>query len=192
MSVDLRSARIIAVALAAVAVASFVSLVIFFAVGGPFGTLNDVGNGMLALLCAALAVELHRRGWIVATTLAVAGTATAIVGSFLVISDTTGYFLAGLVSAFGFALVGCWLLVVSRSEDWPASRLARAAGAVMALGLVNAAGILQGLDDQDTAPGWLLAAGICWGGTYLLLPLWAIRLARSREPPSRRATALAG
>jgi hypothetical protein len=138
---------------------------------------------MLALLCAALALLLHRYGGVTVTTLACLGAGSAVMGSYLVISDTTGYFLAGLVSAFGFALVGVWLVQVCRSDDLPARRSGLAAGAVMALGLVNLPGVLQGLDDQDSAPTWLLAAGFCWAGTYVLLPLWALRFARAGGRP---------
>jgi len=181
--VDARSARTIAAAVAAVAVASCVCLILLFIVGGPFGALNDAGNGLLALLCAALAITLHQRGGILATTLAIAGAATAVLGSYLVITDTTGYFLAGLVSALGFALIGSWLVIASRFQDLPAARGALTAGAVMALGFVNLAGILQGVDEQETTPTWLLAAGICWAGTYVLLPLWALRFARTDTKP---------
>ena len=175
------TARTTAAVLAAVAVVSCVSLIAFYAVGGPFGTVNDAGNGVLALLCAALAFTLHRPGRIAATTLAIAGAATAVLGSLFIMTDTTGYFFAGLISALGFAFIGLWLLVVSRSDDLPAPRLALFAGAVMALGLINIPGIVQGLDDLDDAPIWLLAAGICWAGTYVLLPLWAFRFAAARE-----------
>jgi hypothetical protein len=176
------SARGVAAAIAAVAVASCASLLLFFSVEGPFGTLNDAGNAMLALLCAALALVLHRPGRLGVTVLALMGTAAACVGSFLVMTDTTGYFLAGLVSAFGFALFGVWLMVVARSHTVPSPRLGQSAGAVMALGLINLPGILKRLDDQDAAPAWLLAAGVCWSGTYLLLPLWASIFARARGP----------
>lgn len=175
------TARTTAAVLAAVAVLSCVSLIAFYTVGGPFGAVNDAGNGVLAVLCAALAFTLHRPGRIVATTLAIAGAATAVLGSLLIMTDTTGYFFAGLISALGFALIGLWLLVVSRSDDLPARRHALFAGAVMALGLINIPGIVQGLDDLDAAPIWLLAAGICWAGTYVLLPLWAFRFAAARE-----------
>jgi hypothetical protein len=133
------------------------------------------------LLCAALAFALHRPGRIAATTLAIAGAATAVLGSLFIMTDTTGYFFAGLISALGFALIGLWLLVVSRSDDLPAPRLALFAGAVMALGLFNIPGIVQRLDDLDAAPIWLLAVGICWAGTYVFLPLWAFRFAAARE-----------
>jgi hypothetical protein len=162
-----------------VALLSCISLFLFFTVGGPFGTINDAGNGILALLCAALALLLRRSGEVTVTVFACVGAASAVVGSYLVMSDTTGYFLAGLVSALGFALVGVWLVLVCRSDDLPARRSGLAAGAVMALGLVNLPGVLQGLGDQDSAPTWLLAAGVCWAGTYLLLPLWALRFAQA-------------
>ena len=166
--------------LAAVALLSCISLFLFFSLGGPFGTINDAGNAMTALLCAALALLLHRSGGVTVTAIACLGAASAVAGSYLVMSDTTGYFLAGLVSALGFALVGVWLVLVCRSDDVPARRSGVAAGAVMALGLVNLPWVLQGLDDQDSAPRWLLlAAGVCWAGTYLLLPLWALRFARA-------------
>jgi hypothetical protein len=168
-----------------VAVVSLVSLIMFFAVGGPFGTINDAGNGVLALLCCGLALVLHRPGRVAATIVAIAGTATCMLGSFLVMSETTGFFLAGLVSSFGFALIGVWLVLVSRSEGFSGPRLAFCAGAVMALGLVTIPGILQGLDDQDAAPAWLLGAGVSWAGTYVLLPLWAFRFARM---PARRVS----
>jgi hypothetical protein len=182
--VDGQSARTIAAVLAAVAVASCLSLILFFVVGGPFGTINDLGNGTLAVLCGVLAFALYAPGRTAATAAAVAGAATSVLGSFLVISDTTGYFLAGLISAFGFGLVGLWLVHLSRTEELPTSRFAFGAGGVMALGIVNIPGILRGMDDQDTAPTWLLAAGVCWAGTYVLLPIWAAKFARSGLPPT--------
>jgi len=156
--------------------------------GGPFGTINDLGNGVLAILCAVLALLLQPRRQIAATTVATAGAAISVVGSFLVLSDTTGYFFAGLVSAFGFSLIGIWLTVLSRSADLPAPRSALIAGAVMAVGIFNILGILAGKDDQDAAPVWLLAANVCWVGTYLLLPIWATRFARSSTGDSKQAS----
>ena len=187
-SVATPSARTVAQALAAVAVASWASLIIFFIIGGPFGTINDFGNGALAVLCAVLAFLIGPRRRLAATTMATAGAATSVVGSFLVISQITGYFFAGLVSAFGFGLIGIWLMLLSRSGDLPASRAAVIAGAVMAVGIINVAGILSGSDDPDAAPTWLLAAGVCWVGTYLLLPIWATRFARSSTWQSKQAS----
>jgi hypothetical protein len=47
-------------------------------------------------------------------------TKCGLLRSFLIMTDTTGYFFAGLISALGFAHIGLWLLVVSRSDDLPA------------------------------------------------------------------------
>ena len=181
-------ARALAAVLAAVTVMTLVSLIVFFAVGEPWGSLNDAGNALMALLCGALAALLHRVTSVVATSLAVLGAAISVLGSYLVMTDTTGYFLAGLVSAAGFALIGSWLVVLGRVGAVPASLIAQVAGMVMATGLVNIPGILQGFDDLKSVPWWILAAEISWAGTYLLLPLWAFRSARApldRAPAPR-------
>jgi hypothetical protein len=94
-------------------------------------------------------------------------------------TEFTGFYLAGLWSGFGFALIGVWLVGISRVAP-PAARLRRAgliAGAVMMLGLVGVPGILMGLDDMDSAPWWTFVAGFGWAGTYLLFPVWSLRLA---------------
>jgi len=185
----------LALALGGVGIGACVSLIVFFVVGGPFGFINDVGNAALAVVAAALAVrwlrstEIRSTTSLVATTLAVLGMAVAIVGSVLVIFDITGYFLAGLVSAVGFALIGSWLVAVNRARTGSPlmaspgrARLGVVAGAVMAIGFVNVPAIFMGLDDMDAAPDLLLAAGICWMGTYLLMPIWSIWLSRGSHP----------
>ena len=93
-------------------VVALVSLIVFFIVGGPFGFINDVSNAALAALAGTLAanwlrsVERPTPSLRVTKDLALIGVAAAVVGSTLIIFDTTGYFLAALVSASGFALVG--------------------------------------------------------------------------------------
>jgi hypothetical protein len=180
---------------AVVGLGAWASLIVMFFVGEPFGLINDVGNGALALLSGVLATaslaSTHSpgRGLTMATSVAVAGAVVAVLGSALIIFDITGYFLAGLVSGTGFALIGVWLVVLSRSnEAVSALRLSArlvmfgtVAGAVMAVGLVNVAGIVMGVDDMDAAPGWLLIGGAGWTGTYLLLPIWGIWLSRSEK-----------
>ena len=144
-------------AVGCVGIGTCVSLIVFFVVGAPFGFINDVGNAVLAVVAGALAVGLLRLTESRSTTLrigaslAVVGVAVVVVGSVLVVSDVTGYFLAGLVSATGFALIGTWLVVACRSSTgWPValsmgrSRLGVVSGAVMAIGLVNVPGILDG------------------------------------------------
>jgi len=48
----------------------------------------------------------------------------------------------------------------------------------MVVGLLNVAGIVTRSDDIGAAPGWLLAGGTGWLGTYLLLPAWALWFSR--------------
>jgi hypothetical protein len=185
----------LALAVGSVGIGACASLIVFFAVGGPFGFINDVGNAVLAVLTGALAVTWLRSTdlpsiWLrVTTAIAVAGVAFAVVGSVLVIFDITGYFLAGLVSASGFALIGAWIVAVNVSAGATSTinlssgqgTLGVVAGSVMAIGIIDLAGVAMGIDDMDAAPGWLTAAGICWMGTYLLMPVWSIWLARSSQ-----------
>jgi hypothetical protein len=56
------------------------------------------------------------------------------------------------------------------------------AGVVMLFGLIGVPGIFLGIDDLDTAPWWTFVAGFSWAGTYLLFPLWSLRLARQNRP----------
>jgi hypothetical protein len=186
--------RLLALVTGVVGLGAWASLIVMFVGGEPFGLINDVGNGALAVLSGALATVCLRstpspgRGLTVATSVAVLGAVVAVLGSALIILDVTGYFLAGLVSGAGFALIGLWLMALNRStEAASALRLpaklatfGTVAGAVMAIGLVNVPGILMGVDDMAAAPGWLLPGGAVWTGTYLLLPIWGIWLVRSR------------
>jgi hypothetical protein len=85
-----------------------------FVLDGPFGTINDYGNGLAGALTALLAWTLRPR---VATAsgAAILGAALTITGSALVISEATGYFFAGLVSSVGFGLIGLWLIALNRA-----------------------------------------------------------------------------
>lgn len=187
------SLRLVALVNGVVGLTTFALLVLFFAVGGAFGGINDVGNAVLGILSGLLAVLFWRRGTArtpalaAACVLAVTGSVVAVVGSVLVIWNITGYFLAGLVSSAGFALIGLWLVPLSRSlaaeagQSWP-RRLpvfGVVSGVVMALGLIGVPGIVAGYDDINTVPGWILAGGANWLGTYILFPLWCLRVSRS-------------
>ncbi len=117
--------------------------------------------------------------------LAFGGAAIAAVGSALVVTDTTGFFLAGLVSNVGFALVGLWLIGVNRGlasdETLPRqlATLGLAAGVVMALGLASIPGIILGIDDMAWAPGWIWIGSVGWIGSFVLYPIWALWFGRS-------------
>lgn len=114
----------------------------------------------------------------------VVGAGVTVVGTVLVLSEMTGFYLAGLWSSFGFALIGVWLVVVHWHRSAELRRAGLVAGAVMMLGLIGVPGILMGLDDMDNAPAWAFVAGISWAGTYLLFPAWSLRLARQDSPES--------
>lgn len=98
-------------------------------------------------------------------SLAVLGTTVAVIGSALILSDTTGFFLAGLVSSTRFALIGGWLnllnrwIASNRDQGWPTRRLTlgKLAGVVMALVIISIAEAVMGLDDMGAAP-----AGFMW------------------------------
>ena len=185
-----RSTGQLAIAIAVIAVASLVSLVVFFIVGNPFGTLNDIGNGTVGALSAILAWRLRAAApgssaWPV--LVAVLGGAVTVVGSALVISQATGFLLAGLVSSVGFALIGVWLITHARrvgsapgaAPALGAPRLGMLAGALMVVGLVSLPGILLGIDDMATAPAWIWIGFVGWLGAFVLYPLWCYRLWRS-------------
>ena len=189
-----RSSVPLARTLGVVGLLSWVSLIVFFIVGDPFGAINDVGNGVLALLSGALAVTLRpatvaaNSGMeLLATGVAVLGSAIAVVGSVLILWDITDFFLAGLVSGTGFALIGVWLVAFNRSiADDVRERCPRRlpivgvlAGAIMAVGFLNVPGVVSGLDDMGNAPVWILAGGINWLGTYVLFPIWSIWFSRA-------------
>jgi hypothetical protein len=177
----------IAVLVGAVALISVASLATFFAMGGPFGAINDWTIGVIGLLTGLLVVGLGRREGapttprgIVPIGFAVIGAAIVVVGSAFVISDTTGFLLAGLVESLGFALIGVWLIVLNRSmagaTRWPRRLpgLGIVAGLVMAIGFVVIPGIAMGLDDMDAAPVWVWLGFLGWLGIFFLYPVWSI------------------
>ena len=174
----------LAVATGLVAAGSAVCLGTYFAIGGPFGTINDVGNAATGVLSGWLAWRMRRRVssgiGAVAVGAAVVGAAVTVVGSSLVVSGTTGFLFAGLVSSVGFAGIGTWLLVLDRSRDqvvaWPGTvrAIGVVAGALMAVGILTVPAIRLGFDDMETAPGWIWIGFIGWLGVYVVYPAWAI------------------
>jgi hypothetical protein len=154
-----------------------VCLIVFYTAGEPFGVINDIGNTLLGLLSLALAWLLRPTSGVL-VSLAGLGAALTVVGTVLVLTGITGFYLAGLWSSSGFGLIGVWLVGISRLATPPPRRAGLVAGLVMMLGLVGVPGIFMGLDTMDTAPVWTFVAGFSWAGTYLLFPAWSLRLAR--------------
>jgi hypothetical protein len=187
----------LALAVGVCAAGSAVCLATFYAVQGPFGTINDIGNAAAGILSAGLAWRFrqHIPGRVgnVAVGAAIVGAAITAAGSSLVLSMTTGFFLAGLVSSVGFAGIGAWLVVLNRSDAvaaiWPQGlrRLGVVAGALMALGVAAAPGIVLRLDDMATAPGWVWIGLIAWLGIFVVYPAWSIWLARVETSLARHA-----
>ena len=168
------------------------SLIIFYVVGGgPFGFINDVANGLMGLLSIALAwlwVPERSTGWsMLAIAAATVGAIVTVVGSILIIFDVTGWYLAGLVSSVGNALIGIWLVVSNRlhrqAADLPRGliMLGVTAGIFMIIGLLALPGVLAGTDDPQVAPLYVNAGLLNWMGTYLLYPAWCLWLSRRYE-----------
>jgi hypothetical protein len=185
---QVRTVSRLAPATALVTLLAVVSLIIFYAVGGPFGFINDVANGLIGLLSLALAwlwVRNRRSGW---STLAIAvaalGAIVMVIGSLLIILDITGWYLAGLVSSVGNALIGIWLLIANRlhrrAPELPRGliMLGMTTGIFMIIGWLAIAGVIARIDDPQLAP-WYVSAGLLnWKGTYLLYPIWCLWLSR--------------
>lgn len=175
----------VAMVLGIVAVASVTILVLFYVFGGPLGLINDVGNGLIGILSAVLAVVLRpRAGGVIGVVAAVVGAAVAVWGSWLVITATTGFLLAGFVSSVGYGLTGVWLATVAWSsfaDGWSGGLrwLARVAAACMVIGGIAAVpGALMHIDDFAAVPPWLWLFSLGWLGTYLLYPAWSLAFGR--------------
>lgn len=178
-----RLARPAALVVAVLVALAALALLLFFTVGGPFGALNDTLNAALGVASAALA-GLTIRGAqhpidVAGGVVGVLGGAVFSYGAYLVLTDTTGFFLAGLVSGVGAGLLGVWLLVLNRpSPDRVAdatSRLGLVAGALMSLGLLGLPGWTSDVDNWAAAPWFVNSGMVGWLGTYLLYPLWCLR-----------------
>jgi hypothetical protein len=163
-------------------------LIIFFAAGGPFGFINDVANGLVGLLSLALAwlwVRNRRSGWSTAAiAVAALGAIVMVIGSLLIIFNITGWYLAGLVSSVGNALLGIWLLIANRlhrrAPELPRGliMLGITTGIFMIIGWLTIAGVIARIDDPQLAPWYVNAGLVNWTGTYLLYPIWCVWLSR--------------
>jgi hypothetical protein len=186
----------IAITTAIVALIGLVFIALFYAlidsIGGPFGTLNDVCVALGGILSGALAwmmYPFHRTYAPRASRLALAsgltGACLAAIGSGLVIFNITGWFLAGLVTTFGYALIGLWLLALNCSTlQWPAfprhlAQFGIVAGGVMTIGLLAGPGIATRTDAMDSAQWFALTALNLGGlGCNILYTIWCIWLGR--------------
>jgi hypothetical protein len=181
----------LAIAIGGVTLIGVVSLFLFFTFGKFFGTLNDLCVAIEAILSALLAWMLypaHRalspRLSRFVLTAALVGALVVSIGSAFVVFDITGWFFAGLMNFFGYALVGLWLLGLNyfaqRMDRWP-RRLVQfglVSGTIMAIGLLTSPGIVGRVDDPELAPWFWYVAPVASLGWLLFYPIWSIWLGR--------------
>lgn len=175
-----------ATAVAVTVLAAVVLLVVFYAVGGPFGTLNDVANALVGVLSVVLAAQTARLG-VPAVGIAAAGVGGAlmVVGSWLVITGRTGWVLAGLVSALGAAALGVWLVVLNLGArrtgtlTTPVTRLGLASGGLMTLGVLTLPDLLARSDAWEDLHWYGVVGFLGWLGLYVGYPVWCLLLTRT-------------
>ena len=170
----------------------FVLIILFFTVGQPFGTLNDIFIGLTAILSVVLvwmssSVFQGQFPFLgrVALVIATLGGILVLVGSVLALTSRAGWYLSGLYMAAGYGLVGLWLLVLGfsalRGNSIPQSLsiFALVAGLVLALGLVAIPGIFHGTDTHEYE--FTIINSIWWTaslGYLAVYPVWSILLGR--------------
>ena len=179
-----RTTAAFAMAAGVVAIAADVAFSVFSAVGEPWGSINDVGNGAFAVLAGWVAWSFRGRTGIPAAATALAGAAIAVGGSWLVLSGSSGWLLAGFVSSVGFGLIGPSMYLAARSLAAEGvisrglGRLGLAAGAITIVGLTGIVPAVMRLDNDATAPGWVWVAFVGWVGTFVVYPVWSIVIGR--------------
>ena len=164
---------------------------VFFAVGEPFGTLNDIFSGISGILCGVLAWMLYTQHYAkfpsmsqIALAFAVIGAFVVALGTILVVFRITGWVLAGWYSTAGYALIGIWLVMFCYSMlnntalPHQLTMFGLIVGLVMAVGLVALPGVLNKVDTMDALPGYLNISYIGYLGD-ILFPIWSIWLART-------------
>ena len=181
-----------AIATGAVGLLGLAFIILLFTIGQPFGTFNDICNGLAAVLSAVLAgmlyPKLHAQSPLFSQmTLAIAifGAILALAGSYLAISGVSGWYLAGLYTLTGYALIGLWLLGLAylalqiHSLPQGLAIFGLITGLILALGLVAIPGIFRALDYNTYQVTTFNA--IWWTSSlaYLTIyPAWCILLGR--------------
>jgi len=168
-------------------------IILFFTVGQPFGTLNDICIGLTAILSVVLVWMLYPKYYVqspllsqVTFVIAMFGALLVMVGSALAISGLKGWFLSGLYMAAGNAMIGLWLLGLNyfamRDNSLPHSLVifGLISGVILALGLVTIPGIFRGIDNSQEHELSIFNY-IWWAsslGWLVLYPIWCILLGR--------------
>jgi len=182
----------VAAATGVVGLLALVTIVLFFTIGQPFGTINDYCIGLTAILSVVLVWMLYPQHHALSPILsqvllvvALIGAIVAVVGVVLTISGKTGFYLSGMYMAAGNALIGLWLLGINHSalsgNPWSHNLaiLGLVSGVFLALGLVAIPGIFRGIDTKEYV---FSTYNMIWGtsflGSFVLYPIWCILLGR--------------
>jgi hypothetical protein len=175
-----------------VAFSGLAFITLFYTIGGPFGTLNDLCVALGAVLSGGLAwmlYPMHRsyapRLGRLALGSGLVGACLAPIGSSFAIFDVTGWFLAGLVTTFGYALIGLWLLELNYSAlrrlalPQQLAQFGVIAGGIASVGILAGPGIIARTDAIESAQ-WFVLAGLYVGGLgwNILYAIWCIWLGR--------------
>ncbi len=172
---------------------AILTIILFYTVGQPFGTLNDISNGLLGILSGVLAVLLYTQIRaqspvlsLIGLILALVGAVAVPIGSALVVSGRMGWFQAGYYTAAGFGLMGLWLAglnsVVNQGSGWSQGLIVAGIviGGIMALGLLAIPGIFSGVESWEASPWYVKYAGVSASslGWLILYPVWLILVSR--------------
>jgi len=182
-----------AIATGVVGLLALTFIILFFTVGQPFGTLNDICIALAAILSVVLVWMLYPRYHAqspllsqVTLVIAMLGAILVMVGAALAISGVKGWFLSGLYMAGGNAMIGLWLLGLSyfalRDNSLPHGLVifGLISGAILALGLVTIPGMFRGIDTQEYE--MTIFNYVWWTSSlgYLAIsPAWCIWLGRT-------------
>jgi hypothetical protein len=168
-------------------------IILFYTVGRPFGSLNDISNGLLGILSGILAVLLYtqvraksRVLSLIGLILALVGAVSVPIGSALVVSGRMGWFQAGYYTSAGFGVMGLWLVGLNAARDqgngWSQGLIVAGLviGGIMALGLVVIPGFFTGMNGWDASPWYVKYVGASTSslGWLVLYPIWLILLGR--------------
>jgi hypothetical protein len=189
-----------AIAGGGIAVVGFISLLLMFTVGEPFGTINDALSIPSGLLLLPLVVGLYRLmaadqplPSLLALLLGITGFLTTMIGSILLLTNRIDFQLSLLPGLGGFGLVGLWVLisaitslrsgVLPRAIAWAGILLAITPSLALlavfrlesiANGLTNMAGQSSGFQMSLPVMVIFLLGFISYAG----LPVWFILVGR--------------
>ncbi len=183
----------VAIATGIAGLLGFIFIVLFFTVGQPFGTLNDIFIGLTAIMSLVLMWMSYRGHHTqspllsqVALVIASLGVILVVVGSVLSIAGITGWYRSGLFMVAGNALIGLWLVTLSYSAMQNTSFphglaiFGLVSGVILTLGLVAIPGILRGTDTKEYL---ITTVNLIWWtaslGYLILYPVWSFLVGRA-------------